>query len=46
MARIPEDEIERLKKEVSPECLVEAARIELRRHGVDLRCRCPFHAVI
>ena len=36
MARIPEDEIERLKREVSLERLVKAAGIELRRHGADL----------
>ena len=43
MARIPEDEIERLKKEVSLERLVKAAGIELRRHGADLLGLCPFH---
>jgi hypothetical protein len=36
MARIPDDEIERLKREVSLERLVAAAGIELRRHGADL----------
>ena len=43
MARIPEDEIERLKREVSLERLVKAAGIELRRHGADLLGLCPFH---
>ena len=43
MARIPEDEIERLKREVSLERLVTAAGIELRRHGADLLGLCPFH---
>jgi hypothetical protein len=33
MARIPEDEIERLKSEVSVERLVEAAGIELAKSG-------------
>ena len=43
MARIPEDEIERLKEEVSLERLVAGAGIELRRHGADLLGLCPFH---
>jgi DNA primase len=43
MARIPDDEIERLKKEVSLERLVTAAGIELRKHGADLIGTCPFH---
>jgi len=43
MARIPQDEVERLKREVSVERLVEAAGIELKRHGADLVGRCPFH---
>jgi len=43
MARIPEDEIERIKSEVSVQRLVEAAGIELKRVGRDLVARCPFH---
>jgi DNA primase len=44
MARIPEHEIERLKREVSLQRLVEAKGIELKRHGgADLVGRCPFH---
>ena len=43
MARIPDDEIERLKKEVSLERLVTGFGIELRQHGADLIGRCPFH---
>jgi len=43
MARIPGDEIERLKRDVSLERLVKAAGIELRRHGADLPGLCPFH---
>ena len=43
MARIPDDEIERLKREVSLERLVIAAGIEIKKHGVDLIGRCPFH---
>ncbi len=43
MARIPEAEIERLKREVSLERLVEAKGIRLERHGADLHGLCPFH---
>ena len=43
MARIPENEIERLKREVSLERLAEARGIELKRHGADLLGLCPFH---
>ena len=44
MARIPEDEIERLKKDVSVQQLAEARGIELKGHGDNLLGRCPFHA--
>src|SRR5277367_2387873 len=43
MPRIPDDVIERLKREVSLERLAEARGIELQRHGADLIGRCPFH---
>jgi len=43
MARIPDEEIERLKQEVSLQRLVEARGIELKRHGADLLGLCPFH---
>jgi len=43
MARIPEGEIERLKREVSLERLVEAHGVKLKRHGADLIGLCPFH---
>jgi len=43
MARIPEDQIEKLKAEVSLVRLVEAKGIELKRHGKDWVGRCPFH---
>ena len=43
MARIPEEQIERLKEEVSLQRLVELAGVELRRQGKDLVGRCPFH---
>jgi DNA primase len=44
MARIPEDELERLKSEVSVQRLVEASGIELKKGGKDLVGRCPFHS--
>ena len=43
MARIPDHEIERLKKEVSVERLAAARGIQLTRHGADLLGKCPFH---
>ena len=43
MARIPEDELERLKREVSLLDRVRAAGIELTRHGANWLGRCPFH---
>jgi DNA primase len=44
MARIPENELERLKEEVSVERLVESSGIELKKSGKDWIGRCPFHA--
>jgi DNA primase len=43
MARIPDHEIERLKKEISVERLAAAQGIKLTRHGADLVGKCPFH---
>ena len=43
MARIPQDEIERLKTEVSIERLVESQGVTLKRQGKDLHGLCPFH---
>ena len=43
MARIPDIEIERLKREISLERLVASAGIELASHGADRIGRCPFH---
>ena len=43
MARIPDEDIERLKQEVTLQRLVEARGIELKRHGADLLGLCPFH---
>jgi len=44
MARIPTDEIEQLKNEVSVERLVESAGIVLKKSGKDRIGLCPFHA--
>jgi len=44
MARIPEEQIQRLKDEVAVQRLVEAAGVELKKMGKDLAGRCPFHA--
>jgi DNA primase len=43
MARIPEEELERLKSEVSLERLVAAKGVRLERRGSDLVGCCPFH---
>ena len=45
MARIPDEEIERLKKEIPIERLVTGFGfgIELKRRGAELIGRCPFH---
>ena len=43
MARIPDEEIDRLKAEVSLQRLAERRGIALRRHGADLMGLCPFH---
>jgi DNA primase catalytic core len=43
MARIPEAEIERIKRDVSVERLVEASGVELRRLGKNLVGLCPMH---
>jgi DNA primase len=42
VARIPEAEIERLKREIALERLVEARGVVLKRKGADLVGRCPF----
>jgi DNA primase catalytic core len=43
MARIPESEVERLKKEISVQRLAEARGIKLTRQGSNLVGKCPFH---
>jgi DNA primase len=43
MARIPDAELERLKREVSVERLVQASGIQLKGAGKDLLGCCPFH---
>jgi DNA primase len=43
MARIPDTELERLKREVSLARLIEAQGLALISQGKDLACRCPWH---
>ena len=43
MARIPDEQIERLKQEVALQRLAEGMGITLTRHGADLIGLCPFH---
>ena len=42
MPRVPEAELERLKREVSLARLCERYGVELHPHGKDLLGRCPF----
>jgi len=44
MARIPDSEIERLKREVSLRRLLESQGHRLVKQGKDWACRCPWHA--
>ena len=43
MARIPEGELERIKRETDLAELVEGSGVVLLRHGADLLGLCPFH---
>lgn len=43
MARISQHEIERLKRDVTFQRLVEASGIKLKRHGKDYLGLWPFH---
>jgi CHC2 zinc finger/Toprim-like len=43
MARIAEEQLARLKQEVSVQRLAEGAGVALARHGADLIGLCPFH---
>jgi DNA primase catalytic core len=43
MARIPDTELERLKREVSLAHLIEGQGLKLLSQGKDLACRCPWH---
>jgi DNA primase len=43
MARIPEEQLTRLKQEVAVERLAEGMGVVLKRHGADLVGLCPFH---
>jgi len=43
MARVPEAELSRIKREVSVAELARARGVKLARHGADLLGLCPFH---
>ncbi len=43
MARIPDDQLERLKQEVPLQRLAESQGVKLKRHGANLIGLCPFH---
>ena len=43
MCRIPEEEIERIKREISVERLAVAKGVKLKKHGENLIGLCPFH---
>ena len=43
MARIPEEDLVRLKQEISIQHLAEAKGVVLRKRGDELMGRCPFH---
>jgi len=43
MARIPQHELERLKRDIDLVELVRASGVELKAHGKDLLGLCPFH---
>lgn len=43
MARFSDEMIERLKSEVSLVRLMQSQGFELKKHGKDYLCRCPFH---
>jgi hypothetical protein len=44
VARVPKHEVERLRREVSVERLVEGHGLKLERDGAERRAICPFHA--
>ncbi|MBK6514319.1 MAG: hypothetical protein IPG04_09415 [Polyangiaceae bacterium] len=43
MGRIPDEDIQRLKRDISLEQLVRSRGIDLRRTGANLLGLCPFH---
>ena len=44
MARISDEQIQRLKEEIAVQRLIESAGIDLKKVGEDWAGRCPFHA--
>ena len=44
MARIPAQDLEQLKNEISVQRLVESSGVELKKGGKDFTGICPFHA--
>jgi DNA primase len=43
MTRIPEQELETIKTQVSVQALASGSGVELKASGKDLIGRCPFH---
>jgi len=43
MARIPQEQIDRLKQEIPVQRLAETMGVKLKHHGADLIGLCPFH---
>ena len=43
MARVTDEEIERIKSQISLERLALAKGVKLKKHGSDLMGLCPFH---
>jgi len=43
MARIPDNELERIKQNISLLRLIESQGYEIKRHGKDYVICCPFH---
>ena len=43
MARLPDETVERIRREISVQRLAEARGIQLRRMGKNMMGLCPFH---